>query len=156
MAGYGERGGTQKKSRVNLKYDVETNGAIAQADLKAVVGVMSDLSFDSKLEKKDVSKRSFVEVNKENFDSRMQEIKPAVVVDVPNVLDSSGGTIAARIEFNTIQDFSPAEVAKQVPALKELLELRERLKDLKSELNDPGFAKKFKELLEQIENSSKQ
>ena len=93
------RGGTQKKSRVNLKYEVETNGAIKQQDLKAVVGVMSDLSFDSSVQKKDISQRAFLEVNKENFDNRMAEVRPAVALEVPNVLDASGGSLPAKIEF---------------------------------------------------------
>ena len=147
------RGGTQKKSRVNLKYEVETGGAPKQQELKAVVGVMSDLSFDSSVQKKDVSQRAFLEVNKENFDNRMAEIRPAVALEVPNVLDSGGGSMAAKIEFNTIKDFGPDAVARQVEPLRKLLEVREQLKGLKGELNDPEFAKKFKELLEQLQKS---
>ena len=147
------RGGTQKKSRVNLKYDVETNGAIKQQDLKAVVGVMSDLSFDSNVQKKDVSQRAFLEVNKENFDNRMAEIRPAVALEVPNVLDSSGGSLGVKVEFNSIKDFAPDAVAKQVEPLRKLLEVRDQLKGLKGELNDPAFAKKFKDLLEQLQKA---
>jgi type VI secretion system protein ImpB len=147
------RGGTQKKSRVNLKYEVETNGAIKQQDLKAVVGVMSDLSFDSSVQKKDVAQRAFLEVNKENFDNRMAEVRPAVALEVPNVLDASGGSLPAKIEFNSIKDFGPDAVAKQIEPLRKLVEIRDQLKGLKGELNDPAFAKKFKELLDQLQKA---
>jgi type VI secretion system protein ImpB len=143
-----------KKSRVNISTTLDKGDAIQKPELHFVTGVLSDLSFDSTVQKADLTKRGFEEVTKENFDQYMSRVKPAVTFEVPNKLDASGGTIPVRVTFNEIGHFSPAEVAKQIPPCRELIEQRQRFKDLLGELTSPEFQGEFKRLLAALEKSA--
>ncbi len=115
--------------RVHIEYEVETYGARQKVELPFVMGVMSDLSGKSLVEKKALDKREFVEFDIDNFDSRMDAIAPRAAFNVDNNLTDEG-QLAVDITFRNMEDFSPGRVAKQVPALAKLLEAREQLNDL--------------------------
>lgn len=115
--------------RVHIEYEVETYGAKQKIELPFVMGVMSDLSGKSHVEKKDAAKRDFVEFGMDNFEQRMEAIAPRAAFNVENTL-SGEGKLAVDITFKNMEDFSPGEIAKQVPAMAKLLEARQQLNDL--------------------------
>ncbi len=116
--------------RVHIEYEVETFGAKEKVALPFVLGVMSDLSGKSHVEKKSLDKRDFVEFDMDNFDQRMAAIAPRVAFNVDNTLTGEGGKLAVDMTFKSMEDFSPGEIAKKVPALAKLLEARQELNDL--------------------------
>ena len=116
--------------RVHIEYEVETYGSKQKVSLPFVMGVMSDLSGKSHVEKKEASKRDFTEFDMDNFDQRMEAIAPRVATTVDNTLTGEGGKLAVDLTFKSMEDFNPGEVAKRVPALAKLLEARAELNDL--------------------------
>ena len=115
--------------RVHIEYEVETYGSLQKVELPWVMGVMSDLSGQSKVEKKALDKRDFLEFDMDNFDQRMEAIAPRAAFNVDNTLTGEG-QLAVDLTFKSIDDFSPGKVAQSVPALAKLLEARQQLNDL--------------------------
>jgi type VI secretion system protein ImpB len=117
--------------RVHITYE-DPYDAEKLVELPFVMGVMSDLSGNAAgAEKPDVGDRTFLEFDMDNFDSRMAAIKPGVNMRVDNKLaDGSGEKMSVNLQFNKMDDFTPAAVARQVPALNKLLEAREQLTNL--------------------------
>jgi type VI secretion system protein ImpB len=115
--------------RVHIEYEVETYGSRQKVELPFVMGVMSDLSGKSHVEKKPIDKREFVEFDMDNFDQRMEAIAPRAAFNVENTLTGEG-KLAVDLTFKSIEDFSPGQIAKAIPALAKLLEARQQLNDL--------------------------
>jgi type VI secretion system protein ImpB len=132
--------------RVHIEYEVETYGSMQKVELPFVMGVMSDLSGKSKIEKKALDQRDFVEFDMDNFDQRMAAIAPRAAFNVDNTL-SGEGKMSVDLTFNTMEDFSPGAVAKNVPALAKLLEARQELNDLMLYMDGKDGAQ---ELLEKV------
>jgi type VI secretion system protein ImpB len=150
-----EKLGRVRKPRVHITYDVETGGAIEMKELPFIVGIMANLS--GQPEDPDsvppLKERKFTEIDRDNFGDIMKKAQPRCVVNVPNRLAGDGETTSVELTFESIDDFLPNRIVEQVPALKELLESRQRLSDLKSKLdgNDP-LAKLLNSAVEQTEN----
>lgn len=115
--------------RVHIEYEVETYGSRQKVELPFVMGVMSDLSGKSHVEKKTLDKRDFVEFDMDNFDQRMEAIAPRAAFAVDNTLGGEG-KLSVDLTFKSIEDFSPGRVAKAIPSLAKLLEARQQLNDL--------------------------
>lgn len=115
--------------RVQIEYDVEVYGAQKKIQLPFVMGVMSDLSGKPVEPLPAVADRKFLEIDVDNFDSRLKSMKPRVAFQVPNALTGEGN-IAVDITFESMDDFSPVAVAKKVDALNKLLEARQQLDNL--------------------------
>ncbi len=115
--------------RVQIEYDVELYGAEKKVQLPFVMGVMSDLSGKPSEPLPAVAERKFLEIDVDNFDSRMKSMKPRVAFQVPNLLTGEGN-LAVDITFENMDDFSPASVASRVDGLKQLLEARQQLANL--------------------------
>jgi type VI secretion system protein ImpB len=115
--------------RVHIEYEVETYGSMQKVELPFVMGVLSDLSGKSLVEKKSLDQRDFVEIDMDNFEQRMAAIAPRAAFNVENTLTGEG-KLAVDLTFKTMEDFSPGAVAKNVPALAKLLEARQELNDL--------------------------
>lgn len=133
--------------RVHIEYEVETFGSMQKVELPFVMGVMSDLSGKSLVEKKSLNERDFVEFDMDNFDQRMAAIAPRAAFNVDNTLAGDGGKLAVDLTFKTMDDFSPGAVAKNVPALAALLEQRQQLNDLMLYMDGKDGAQ---ELLEKL------
>ena len=118
-----------RKPRVHIEYEVETFGAKQKVELPFVMGVMSDLSGKSEVEKKGLDKRDFLEFDMDNFDQRMEAIAPRAAFHVDNTLTGEG-KLGVDLTFKNMEDFDPGEIAKRVPALNKLLEARQELNDL--------------------------
>ena len=115
--------------RVHIEYEVETFGSRRKVELPFVMGVLSDLSGKSHVEKKALDKRDFTEFDMDNFEQRMAAIAPRAAFNVENTLTGEG-KLAVDLTFKTMEDFSPGSVAKNVPALAKILEARQELNDL--------------------------
>lgn len=115
--------------RVQIEYDLELYGAEKKVELPFVVGVLADLSGKSEEPPPPVSERGFLEVDMDNFDQRMKAMKPRTAFSVPNTLTGEGN-VSVDITFESMDDFSPAAIAKKVEPLRKLLETRNQLSNL--------------------------
>ena len=115
--------------RVQIEYDVEIYGAERKIQLPIVMGVLADLAGKSETPQPDVGERKFMDIDMDNFDERMRSIQPRAAFQVANTLTGEGN-LNVDITFESIDDFSPATVAKKVGALNELLTARTQLANL--------------------------
>ncbi len=115
--------------RVQIEYDVEVYGAQKKVQIPFVMGVLADLSGDAKEPLPGVDERKFANIDVDNFDERMKSMKPRVAVSVPNTLTGEGN-LQVDMTFESMEDFSPAAVARKVDALNKLLEARTQLSNL--------------------------
>lgn len=133
---------TQKKlervrpPRVNITYEVETGGAIEMKELPFVMGVLGDFTGQPVDPLPKLKDRKFVEVNPDNFDDVLASMKPHLAFTVENKLseDANAGKIGVDLTFKSLDDFAPENVARQVKPLRELLDLRTKLADLRGTL----------------------
>ncbi len=115
--------------RVQIEYDVELYGAEKKIQLPFVMGVLADLSGKPTEPLAPVADRKLLDIDVDNFDSRMKAIKPRVAFQVPNTLTGEG-SLNVDISFDSMDDFSPGAVASKVDALNKLLEARQQLSNL--------------------------
>jgi len=115
--------------RVQIEYDVEIYGSEKKIQIPFIMGVMSDLAGKQKEELPPVADRKFLEIDIDNFDERMKALKPRVAFTVPNTLTNEG-QLAVDLTFNSMDDFSPSAVAKNVDGLSDLLDARTHLNNL--------------------------
>jgi type VI secretion system protein ImpB len=123
--------GRNRPPRVQITYQ-DPYDAERKIELPFVMGVLSDLSGPNPgVEKAEVADRKFLDIDMDNFESRMSAIEPGVSFQVANKLgDETGEKLAISLKFKKVDDFGPAQVARQVPALAKLLEARTQLKNL--------------------------
>ncbi len=136
-----------RRPRVHITYEVETEGAEIVRELPFVVGVIGDFSGDPTKPLRPFSDRKFVQIDRDNFDDVMRRLSPGLNLKVENTLAGDGSTMAVDLAFNGIADFEPGRVLEQVPALRALLETRDRLRDLMSKADR---SENLELLLEQI------
>src|SRR5258706_16263708 len=115
--------------RVQIEYDVEIYGAQKKVELPFVMGVMADLSGKPAEALPDVGDRKFLDIDVDNFDDRLKSCKPRVAFQVPNTLTGEGN-LSVDISFESMDDFSPAAIARKVGALNQLLEASTQLANL--------------------------
>jgi type VI secretion system protein ImpB len=115
--------------RVQIEYDVEVYGAQKKVQLPFVMGVMADLSGKPVDPLAPVADRKFLEIDVDNFDNRLKAIKPRVAFRVPNTLTGEGD-LSVDLTFESMEEFSPAVVARKVDALNRLLQARQQLSNL--------------------------
>jgi type VI secretion system protein ImpB len=115
--------------RVQIEYDVELYGADKKVQLPFVMGVMSDLAGNAGKAPPPLAERKFLEVSADTLDDRMSAMEPGVNLSVKNTLTGEGN-LKVEMNFKSMDDFSPAAVARKVPALQKLLEARQQLSNL--------------------------
>jgi type VI secretion system protein ImpB len=122
--------------RVQITYDVEIGDAIELKELPFVVGVLGDFTGQPEQPLPKLKERRFVEVTPDNFDSVLESMSPHLRYAVENKLsnDPNAGQLKVDLKFKSLEDFEPEQVARQVKPLRELLDLRTRLNDLKGAL----------------------
>ncbi|SFM80792.1 type VI secretion system contractile sheath small subunit [Variovorax sp. OV329] len=130
--------------RVQIEYDVELYGAEKKVQLPFVMGVLADLSGKPVDPDKvqPVADRKFLEIDVDNFDSRMKAMKPHAAFEVPNTLTGEGN-LKVDLTFENMDDFSPAAVARKVDALNKLLEARNQLSNLVTYMDGKGGAEEL-------------
>jgi type VI secretion system protein ImpB len=143
-----------RRPRVQITYDVETNGAMVKTELPFVVGVLADLSGQPKDPLRPMKDRKFVNIDRDNFNDVLAKSAPRLALKVQNKLTEGDSKLAVELNFRHMDDFSPARVAEQVAPLKELLDMRQRLTQLLSKMEGND---KLEQLLgEVIGNQEKQ
>lgn len=122
--------------RVQITYDVEVGDAIEIKELPFVMGVLGDFTGQPTEPLARIKDRKFVEVNPDNFDSVLANMKPHLAFSVENKLseDPNAGNLKVDLNFKSLDDFAPESVARQIGPLRELLELRDRLTDLRGSM----------------------
>jgi type VI secretion system protein ImpB len=125
-----------RSPRVHITYDVEIGGAIELKELPFVVGVLGDFTGQPLQPLPKLKERKFTEVNPDNFDTVLEGMKPHLAFSVENKLseDPNAPNLKIDLHFKSMDDFEPENVARQVKPLKELLDLRTRLSDLRGSL----------------------
>ncbi|HQT83628.1 MULTISPECIES: type VI secretion system contractile sheath small subunit [Acidiphilium] len=136
-----------RKPRVHITYDVETEGAQIVRELPFVMGVLGDFSGDPTQPLKPLAERKFIQIDRDNFNDVMARMAPGLKLKVDNKLADDGSQMAVDLKFNSIEDFDPERVVEQVPALKALLETRNKLRDLMSKADR---SEQLESLLEQV------
>ena len=124
--------------RVQITYDVETDGAIEMKELPFVMGVLGDLSGKPDEPLPRLRDRKFVEIDRDNFDAVLKGMKPRLAIRADNKLTNDDTKLAVELRFNSLEDFEPEQVARQVEPLRKLLETRTQLTALlaKTDGND--------------------
>ena len=142
-----------RKPRVHITYDVETEGAMVQRELPFVVGVLGDFSGDPTQPLRPLGDRKFIQIDRDNFNDVMTRIGPGLNLKVDNKLADDGSQMAVDLKFNSIDDFDPGAIVNQVPALKALLDTRNKLRDLMSKADR---SEHLETLLEQVLQNQKE
>jgi type VI secretion system protein ImpB len=132
---------------VHITYDVETEGAAIVRELPFVVGVMGDYAGDPTEPMKPLAERKFVQIDRDNFNDVMARVAPGLKLKVDNTLAGDDSQMAVELKFKSMDDFDPARVAEQVPALKAMLDTRARLRDLMSKAD---LSEELEGLLEEV------
>lgn len=133
--------------RVQITYDVEIGDAIETKELPFVLGVLGDYSGQPKTELPKLKERKFVAVDRDNFDEALKGMAPRLALQVENTLKNDDSRLSVELNFNKLEDFEPQRIVDQVDPLRQLLDIRTRLSDLRNKIigND-----KLEELLDQI------
>ena len=140
--------GRIRPPRVHITYDVETGGAIEMKELPFVMGVMSDLSGKPEEPLPRLRDRKFVEIDRDNFDAVLKGMKPRLAFNVENKLSNDGSKFGVELRFNSIEDFEPENVVRQVEPLRKLLESRIQLKALLAKTDgNERLEKKLQEII---------
>src|ERR1700722_9890753 len=126
--------GRVRPPRVHITYDVQVGDAIVKRDLPFVVGVLADLSGMPEKPLPPVSKRKFVQIDRDNVNDVMKKIAPRLAFKVPNRLSEDDTKLNVELRFESMDDFQPARIAQQVTPLRKLLELRNSLANLRSSM----------------------
>lgn len=128
--------------RVQIEYDVELYGAEKKVQLPFVMGVMADLAGKPEDPLPPVADRKFLEIDVDNFDTRMKAMKPRAAFTVPNTLTGEGN-LAVDLTFENMDDFSPAAIASKVEGLSKLLQARQQLSNLVTYMDGKGGAEEL-------------
>jgi type VI secretion system protein ImpB len=141
--------------RVHISYDVEIGNAIELKELPFVMGVLGDFTGQPEEPLARLKERKFVDITLDNFDDVLAKMKPHLAYFVENKLseDPDAGRIGVNLNFKSMDDFEPENVARQIKPLRELLELRTKLSDLRGNLQ--GNDKLDDILLETVKNEEK-
>jgi len=144
-----------RSPRVQITYDVEVGDAIEVKELPFVMGVMGDFTGQPAEPLARLKDRKFVEINPDNFDSVLESMRPHLSFTVENKLseDADAPKLGVDLHFKSLDDFEPDHVARQVKPLRELLELREKLSDLRGSLQ--GNDKLEEVLRDAVSNTEK-
>jgi len=135
------------KERVNIVYRPATGDSKEEVELPLKLLIMGD--FSGAPDDRPLEKREPINIDKDNFNAVLKAQDIRLNLTVPNKLSSKpDAEMGVKLQIDSIQDFEPESIARQVPELNRLLELREALRSLKGPLsNVPEFRKKIQELV---------
>lgn len=140
-----------RKPRVHITYDVETNGAVEEKEIPFVMGVMGDYSGDNSDNKKPLKERKFSQIDRDNFNDVMSNISPGIKLKVKNTLENDGTEFSLDLNFKNMEDFEPHKIVNEVEPLKNLMDTRNKLRDL---LTKADRSEQLENILEEILSNS--
>lgn len=126
--------GRVRPPRVQIKYEVELNGAKRLKELPFIVGVLADLSGQPKEPLRALKDRKLTQIDRDNFDKVLAQAAPRAAFSVDNKLTNDGTKLAVELNFKSMEDFDPAKVAGQLAPTKKLLDMRHNLTQLLSKM----------------------
>lgn len=145
-----------RKPRVHITYDVETEGAVVKKELPFVMGVLGDFSGNPTEELKPLKDRKFTIVDRDNFNDVMGSMKVGLNLKVENTLKGDGSEMGVGLKFNSMEDFEPARVVDQVEPLRQLMDARNKLRDLLAKVDaSDKLEGKLEEILKNTEQIQK-
>lgn len=147
-----------RKPRVHITYDVEIGDAVVSKELPFVMGVMGDFSGNPTSPPKSLTQRKFITVDRDNFNDVMASVSPELNLRVKNTLveGEEDKEMAVQLKFRSMDDFDPAKIVEQVPALKSLLDSRDKLRDLLTTMDQSeDLEKALEQILSSTENVQK-
>ncbi|RZR17176.1 type VI secretion system contractile sheath small subunit [Vibrio vulnificus] len=124
-----------RKPRVHITYDVETEGASLKKELPFVVGVMGDFAGQNTEALKPLKDRRFIQIDRDNFDDVLKKMSPSVEFKVKNTMVDNGTEFAVNLQFQSMKDFEPASIVRQVDPLRQLMDTRNKLRDLMTKVD---------------------
>src|SRR5438874_2687812 len=127
--------GRIRTPRVHITYQVETEGAAVEKELPFVVGVLGDFSGNPTQPLKPLKDRKFIQIDRDNFNDIMARMTPGLNMKVENTLKGDGSEMAVQLKLNSMADFEPGQIVKQVEPLRKMQETREKLRDLLSKVD---------------------
>ncbi len=147
-------GSSSPKERINITYKAKTNGQNSEIELPLKLMVLSNLTGSNS--KEPIEEREVLQINKLNFNQVMEKLNINTSFNVKNTLNNEAEELEVNLNIASIKDFSPDNIAQQVPELKKLLQLREALMALKGPMgNIPNFRKAVLEALKNKETREK-
>ena len=146
-----------RKPRVQITYDVEENGAVVKKELPFVVGVLGDFSGNNPSKKpKSLKDRKFVNIDRDNFDEVLASMTPGLKMRIEDKLKNDGSEMAVELSFKSMDDFEPGAVVNQVKPLREMLEARNKLRDLLAKADtSEDLEAKLEEILQSTDSVEK-
>jgi type VI secretion system protein ImpB len=132
-------------ARINITLDVETNGARKKKELPLKLLVAGD--FSNGKSKGTVAERERININKNNFNQVISDLAPELTCNVSNKIKNDDSEMQVKLKIDSLQKFHPDHVAQQIPELRNLLAMRNLLKDLKANVLDNH---EFRRALEKI------
>ncbi|MEM6471429.1 MAG: type VI secretion system contractile sheath small subunit [Planctomycetota bacterium] len=142
-----------RKPRVHITYEVETGDAQVVKELPFVVGVMGDFSGDPTTKLKSLKDRKFIQVDRDNFNDVLKNMTPGLNMRVENTLAGDGSEMSVNLDFQSMEDFEPANIVNKVDPLKKLMETRDKLRDLATKIDRSDD---LENVLEQVLTNSEQ
>jgi type VI secretion system protein ImpB len=137
-----------RKPRVHITYDVETEGAVIQKELPFVMGIMGDFTGNNPGEAlKSVKERKFIQVESDNLNDVMSKMAPGLRFKVDNKLQDGSTSLPIDLQFRSMDDFEPGRVVEQIEPLRNLMETRNKLRDL---LTKADRSEELETLLEKV------
>ncbi|EGR0668830.1 type VI secretion system contractile sheath small subunit [Vibrio vulnificus] len=124
-----------RKPRVHITYDVETEGTSLKKELPFVVGVMGDFAGQNTEALKPLKDRRFIQIDRDNFDDVLKKMSPSVEFKVKNTMVDGGTEFAVNLQFQSMKDFEPASIVRQVDPLRQLMDTRNKLRDLMTKVD---------------------
>lgn len=145
-----------RKPRVHITYDVEIGDAMEKRELPFVMGVLGDFSGNPTEPLKPLRDRKFIQIDRDNFNDVMKRMTPGLNMRVENTLKGDNSEMAVQMKFNSIEDFEPGRVVDQIPALKKLMETRNKLRDLMTKIDvSPELENVLEQVLENTDDLKK-
>lgn len=140
-----------RKPRVHITYDVETEGAAVKKELPFVIGVTGDFSGHNTQDLKPLKDRRFIQIDRDNYNDILKRMNPKLDIKVENTLSDDDSEIAVSLSFKSLDDFEPAAIVNQVEPLKQLMETRNKLRDLMTKVDR---SEDLENILEEVLNNT--
>ena len=140
-----------RKPRVHITYDVETEGAAVKKELPFVIGVTGDFSGHNTQDLKPLKDRRFIQIDRDNYNDILKRMNPKLEIKVDNTLSDDNSEIAVSLSFKSLDDFEPAAIVNQVEPLKQLMETRNKLRDLMTKVDR---SEDLENILEEVLNNT--